>query len=83
MFPEGQECPEAALAKAAHSGCSDGMVLGMYLKLLHCLEGQTAVVATIFVDMTIRYGELLLLLLEPLELTDMVLQGIRGLAVMS
>lgn len=54
VLPEGQKCPEAALAKAAHSGCSDGMVLGMYLKLLHGLEGQATVVAAVFVDMPIR-----------------------------
>lgn len=83
MLPECQECPEAALAKAAHGRRSDSVVLGMYLKLLHRLEGQAAVIAAIFIDMTIRYRELLLLLLESLELAEMVLQGIGGLALAS
>lgn len=40
-------------------------------------------VAAIFVDMTVRYRELLLLLLEPLKLIEMVVEGVRGLAIMS
>lgn len=83
VLPEGQEGPKAALAKAAHGGRSDSVVLGVDLELLHGLEGQAAVVAAVLVDVAIRHRELLLLLLEPLELTDMVLQGVRGLAIIS
>lgn len=79
VFLEGKECTEAALAQAAHGGGPDGMVLGMYLKLLHSLEGQATVVAAVFVDVAIRDRELLAFL----QFAQVLLQGVRVLQLLA
>lgn len=76
MFLQGLQCPEASLTQAAHGGSPDHMVLRMKLQLLHGLEGQAALVATVLVHVAIRNRQLWPLVVNFVE---MHLQRVGGL----
>lgn len=75
VFFQSLESSEAALAKTAHGGSSDHMVLRVELQLLHRLESQAALVAAVLVYMAIRHWQL-----RPLgvNLVEVCLEGGRS-----
>lgn len=67
MLLQGLQCSEAPLAEAAHGRGPDHMVLRVELQLLHCLEGQAALVAAVLVDVAIGDGQLRPLVVDLIE----------------
>lgn len=74
MLLQGLYCSKAALAKAAHSGSPDGMVLRMLLQLFSSFKGKATLTAPVFVDMAIRNWHLKSL---AVEVVDVRLEGTR------
>ena len=59
MFLKGQSRSETAPTDATPSRLPDHVIMGVLLKFFDCLKSKAALIASIFIDVTFRYRNLL------------------------